>query len=375
MYLLMYGNKPILSFFKDEQKGVFLDKNNLPFAIRNEKNAYEAITTFCSTRILMMNREYCKEILTSCGIEDQSPINICIIGRGLSFRDNYWIKKEDSDETWNKVNLYENPFSKEIAYTALTGESTSIMIGDNLYTGELTNKGTRTKCLFRESGNIFLAKAETEKEISAEVLSGQLNKILGIRAATYIKTDIYGKHCSVCRIATSLHREMIPCRDILQYHNCIMNIDSAYYEFFMLTDPVNFIKMQIFDYLTLNTDRNRDNFALEKIDGRVTGLYPLYDHDSCFKGISEKAVYFVTGLSFENSLFQIRKKYTSQYNKTVELLTPGFKKMETDGRFLFDSVGLSSFFDGFMARIEKCRSSASLAAGSDKEKDTYKDDY
>ena len=132
---------------------------------------------------------------------------------------------------------------------------------------------------------------------------------------------------------------------------------SPYYNLFMAKDPINFVKMQIFDYLTLNTDRNRDNFALEKMDGLVTGLYPLYDHDSCFKGLSEKAVYFVTGLPFDESMTRLRLQYKRQYDEAMEQLMPGLKRMEKEGSYLFDDIGLKNSFDGFMERVEKCLSS------------------
>lgn len=60
--------------------------------------------------------------------------------------------------------------------------------------------------------------------------------------------------------------------------------------------------MQIFDYVTLNTDRNRDNFGVEMCDNSFVGLYPVYDHDSCFKGKSTKGTYFPTGLTFAQTI-------------------------------------------------------------------------
>ncbi len=82
---------------------------------------------------------------------------------------------------------------------------------------------------------------------------------------------------------------------------------------FMDNDPVNFVKMQVFDYITLNTDRNRDNFALLRKNGKIAGLYPVFDHDSCFKGISGKAIYFVTGLSFKESMNYLKIHYEPIY--------------------------------------------------------------
>lgn len=352
-YYIMYKNIPVLEFNTLTKTVKHLNVNLLPFSIRNKLESWDSVRVFCSSRMLMTNREYCKEILTSCCIDDQTDVNICIISKALSFRDNYWIKSKGSCDTWESVNLYNNTFSTDIAYTALTGETSSVRIGDNFYTGELTNKGTRAKCYIRKGKSIYLLKNETKKEIFSEILSYNIAKALGLHSTKYAYLNAYGKDCSVCQIFTSESIEMLPCREVISHYNCDMKMDSEYYREFLRCDSVNFMLMHLFDFLTLNTDRNRDNFALRFVDGEPSGLYPVFDHDSCFKGISIKAHYFVTGLSFDETFKRLYTEYSELYNLVI---LPAAKlllsKMRASGYDYFKTCHLGREFEPFIKRIE-----------------------
>lgn len=109
-YLLMYKSIKVMRFNVETHEIGLLNKDYIPLCIRrqNEDYSFDSVRQFCSLRVLLMNRAYCKELLTSCGVEDQSDINICIISRALSFRDNYWIKSASSEENWNNANLYDS---------------------------------------------------------------------------------------------------------------------------------------------------------------------------------------------------------------------------------------------------------------------------
>ncbi len=114
-YFLKYKDEIVLQFDTKRKTVQVFNCELIPLSIKNRRD-YGMIVSFCSDRMLMTNREYCKEILVSCGIDDQSDINICILSRALSFRDNYWICSKYSEETgkgleWDAQNLavYEAP--------------------------------------------------------------------------------------------------------------------------------------------------------------------------------------------------------------------------------------------------------------------------
>ena len=306
--------------------------------------SYDMIKRFCSDRILMLNREYCKEILTSCGIDDQSAISLCLVSKGLSFRDNYWIDAVDSKNTWLNVNLYQNKFSNKIAKVGITGVSNYVNIGDKIFTGELTNKGTRAKCYYRYNNDLFLFKHETDREIAMELISHSIADAIGIPSSTYFVSELFGKKCSVCQILTNELYELIPYRDFIEAYdnNAINEICRIDYR--------NFLLMVIFDYVTLNTDRNRDNFGILRYNGKLVSLYPLYDHDSCFKGKSTNAIYFPLGMTFSKSLEWI--KSSPIYNNLgVQIIKSNLKSNDLKNILLSYLTNIE--YENMLNRINK----------------------
>lgn len=340
-YCLKYKNTVVFTFHINNKSIDMVHQELLPISMQNKQQMeFDLIRQFCSERMLVAGRKHCKELLAACGIDDSNDVIIGILSHALSFRDNYWISSMDSGETWEDINLYQNEFSVNIAKVALTGELNSHTmedtLGDDIYTGELTGKGTKAKCFCRSSQGVLLLKNETMEEIASEIVVYFIARFLKISCNEYVYRKIYDRDCSVCRIHTSETNEMIPCRDILSYYNSHnMTYESDYYKFFMNLDPINFIKMQLLDYITLNTDRNRDNFAILSVNRHMKSLYPLFDHDSCFKGKSVNGLYFPTGLTFCKSVEMLKNVYGMFYQRVVNdlrnlehsLSTENFKKV------------------------------------------------
>ena len=310
-YSLMWKNEEVLRFNPNKHQAKIINNEKLGYNTHNFNNHYEIILSFCADRVLMMNREHCKEILTSCNIDDQSALGICLISRALSFRDNFWFKKCRDNITWESINLYTNKFSEQITKVAITGETEVVNIDDGLFTGELTSKGTRAKSYIRNNGKVFLYKVENADEINSEIVSFYIAKALNLPSAMYFSDKLYGKHCSVCQILTNEDVELILYRELLS------NYGGQAYSMIMNLDPANFIKMQVFDYITLNTDRNRDNYGVVRYKGKFYSLYPIYDHDSCFKGKGTNATYFPTGMTFAKTLEFLKtfEQYAMYINK------------------------------------------------------------
>ncbi len=356
-YCLKYKDETVFKFNIKNKSLTMINENLLPLSLLNKPRDYSLVQKFVADRILMLNREYCKELLIACGIEDQNDTNICIMCKGLSFRDNYWISRSKSKETWANVNLYQNEFSLNISKVALTGsmkDSTiNDMLGDKIFTGELTNKGTRAKCYYRMNNKLFLFKHETREEIMSEMVTSFIADALNVPCSTYRNFNLFDKECSVCEIFTSEERELIPCRDVLSHFNTsAMNHTGQCYQAFMTIDPKNFVKMQLLDYVTLNTDRNRDNFGLLSYNRSIIGLYPLFDHDSCFKGVSTKGVYFPTGITFAKSLQLLKTTYGHQYQMVASDIAK-FKNIVSTEEFkeLFLKYKSSIDYYGMLGRV------------------------
>ena len=356
-YCLKYKDDIVFKFNIKNKSLTMVNEKLLPLSLHNKKQDYSLVQKFIADRILMLNREFCKEILTASGIEDQNDMNICIVCKGLSFRDNYWISRTNSKEKWADVNLYQNEFSVNISKVALTGNMKDATIdgtlGDKIFTGELTNKGTRAKCYFRHNNKLYLFKHETKEEIMSEMVTSFIADALNVTCSTYKNVNLYDKECSACEIFTSEDRELIPCRDVLSHYNTItMNYQGPCYQAFMAIDGPNFIKMQILDYVTLNIDRNRDNFGLLSCNGSLVSLYPLFDHDSCFKGVSTNGVYFPTGVTFAKTLELLKTTYGDSYKKLSKDIVR-FKNIVTSEEFkeLFLKYKSSIVYYGMIGRV------------------------
>lgn len=339
-YYLKYKSHIVLKFNIETEKVILYNNDLLPVSIQNRDINFEAMNKFCSDRMMMTSRQHCKEILVSCGIDDRSAVNVCILSRALTFRDNYWICAVNSNEIWEKMNLYKNELYIGISKVALTGDMDDIqeatVLNDHIYTGELTSKGTKAKCYLRLKGQLFLLKNETIKEIASEVVTYYIAQLLKLPCTQYRYTKQYGKDCSLCVIETSEMIELIPGRDIMScFGEYTIGFHSKTYAQFMKADPINFTKMQILDYVTLNTDRNRDNFGLISMNRRIMGLYPLFDHDGCFKGKSANGIYFPSNVTFHKTIETLKEEYSMIYrriypdiqNMVANMKSEAFKKL------------------------------------------------
>ena len=315
-YYLKYKDENVLVFNTKSENVHIIKHELLPPSIINKEPLYGMIKSFCAGRVMSRNRKNYSWILKICGLAGNSEVNICIKSEAASLRDNYWICGTDSDEKWENVSLYRNMTSTHIGKVALTGIAEGSSIVSRLSAGELMNKGTKAKCFIRYDEKIFMCKAETEAEINSEIISHYIAKALSLPSVCYKKTKYMGIDCSICKIMTSEENEMVPCRDILEYYNeTSINIDSMTYKHFMQIDPLNFIRMQLFDYVTLNTDRNRDNYGLLMRNRKMTALFPIFDHDSCFKGKSANGIYFPSGITFHKTVCAIRERYKNEYEQ------------------------------------------------------------
>ncbi len=355
VYYLMHKNTPVIEFSPYNETARFLNRNLAPFSIRRMPDRFEVIRLFCASRVLQESRKHRDTIIISCNIINATPVSLCLTCYGLSLRDCYWFKEVKGLETWKEVNLYSNPLSQELAEAALTGEETSIPpFGDKVYqlSAELTARGTMAKCYFKKDRQIFLAKALDPDAITAEQLSHAIASALHVPSAQYRKETVFDTPCSVCQIRTNENVELITAGDVLMNYACTMNFESDFYKLFMKVDPLNFVRMQLFDLITLNINRNKDNFALYTENDKLQGMYDLFDHDACFKGLSENAVYFVTGTRFTKSYLMLRENYREVLDHVKPDLQNLHRFLTEEGLLLFQRCDKMKWYNGVLRRTE-----------------------
>ena len=81
--------------------------------------------------------------------------------------DNYWVKLEGDNVTWEEVNVRRNSLSRTVAQVALHG--TSLTLEGLVSTPELTTHGAYAKCWKRLDGELYLFKAGNERGLEPKL--------------------------------------------------------------------------------------------------------------------------------------------------------------------------------------------------------------
>ena len=235
------------------------------------------------SRTIPSNRAYVQNFLAKLGLNEKDTIGIIDICKGLSLNDCFWIVEDSFVGTFDKVNLYDNHFSRTLSYIAFTGYGSSIKSSFRS-SPEFTTNGMLAKCWKRVSGKIMLYKSGTEgfansgNEPYAEYYAHQIAKVMGIDSISYNISKYNGRLCSTCELFTSKDVSFVPVsrvitsggiKAVLEYYK---NLGDKYYE--------KLIDMFVFDAIVCNTDRHFGNFGflVDNYTNQIIDAAPVFDN-------------------------------------------------------------------------------------------------
>jgi len=243
----------------------------------------ESLMKWIKARTIPSNRAYVENFLAKLGLNEKDTKGIIDICKGLSLNDSYWIVDEDFAGTFKKFNLYENPFSNMIAWTAFTGYG-SLNRTTFRSSPEFTTNGMLAKCWRRVDGKIMLFKSGTEgfansgKEPYSEFYAYQVAEVMGLNAVQYNLSKWKGKLCSTCELFTDIETSYISIgrlvneggvKAVLKYYK---ELGEEYYQ--------NTVDMFVFDALICNTDRHFGNFGvlIDNKTNKIISTAPIFDN-------------------------------------------------------------------------------------------------
>ena len=298
MYL-MAKDIPVLKI--DKGRCRVLEKELLPFSLRKDRVALEDFYgMWISNRAMELSRTNGKMILNSLRVSQTNDFRICMACHGLSLSDMYWLREEEEELTWDEVNLFQNDISKGMASTALVGDV--LHEHGKIHTPELTTQGQAAKAWVRRDGNLYLYKIGKKElnllhkkvgfvfqdadsqiiaaNVRAEISFGPMN--LGLKRSEVILD--WDERVVKCRLIASQEYSMVNFEDFQMY--CQYEGKNVYEEVLRL-DRRHYLEMQTADYILNNIDRHGANwgFFMDNATGRLTGLYPLLDHDQAFSDV------------------------------------------------------------------------------------------
>lgn len=288
-YTLMHFDTPLIVFSAEKQAETNIriievhEENKELFPLDLAEISERGIESWIKHRSIPKNRAYVDTLLSSLGLSINRPLDLISVSKGLSLNDCYWLKQEDSSDSFDGVNLYDNRFSRVLGQIAFTGYGSSNVSGLTS-SPEFTTNGMLPKCWRRIDGKILLYKggtmgaSNTGNEPYSEFYAYQIGKILGINVIPYNLSKWKDILCSTCELFTSKDLSFVPVGRIVRSGG--MQAVKEYYKELGPEFEKALNDMLIFDALIFNTDRHYGNFGF-LIDSHTNSIIapaPLFDH-------------------------------------------------------------------------------------------------
>ena len=208
---------------------------------------------------------------------------------GLSLSDQYWIKPDGSDLTWEDVYFFDNSFSDDIGDVLFGAPKKDNALNfsspDNTSDGFLKKRWKiidGKRCLIKGGSNPF------RQQPFNEVIATKIMERLDIPHVPY--TLVWNKEApySVCEDFVDENTELIPAWRVMMTQK--KNNSTSVYQHFVnccgalgVADVVPFLdRMITLDYIIANEDRHFNNFGLIRNAETLEwiGMAPIYDSGS-----------------------------------------------------------------------------------------------
>lgn len=374
MYIMLEDN-PVIYFNFDEMIVEVINGNLVPWIMRdkiqpipNSKPAemarvmasnVEEIKDWMSNRVLSLSRDNAKQIFNMFNIsqsnDKRTRINICLMCRGVSVTDSYWIKLDNDDRNWNQVNVRKNHF-KEIVDIALNGENPSITT--NPICPELTTKGLFKKAWIRdpETKELYLLKSDKHSEnvnTRCEVLASHIldcfTNVPHVQYSGRVRTTRKGKmYVDKCKNFVDEHYSFVEAREVMEY--CRVH-NVSFEEWALRTFGSAFANIAIVDYIIMNTDRHDNNygFMMDNKTGQLVDIAPLFDYNLAL--IAD--VYGTNASDTLSQMFNNKETIIGLANRMMPFANVNidFERLRYIRRYFKD---YPQIYNNVMCRIENC---------------------
>jgi len=294
-YTLMHKRVTVAEVELDEVSG-FIQRigevyapEHLPVGVRHMQGIPDraALNEWWTERSIPASRSGIREALETLDISNTKMLLVRCFG--LSLSDQYWIKPEGADMTWDQINYFDNAFSDDIGDVLFgankKANALDLSSPDNTSDGNLKKRWriiNEKRCLVKGGSNPF------RQQPFNEVIATGVMKRLGIKHIPYMLEWNKGAPYSICEDFVTRDTELVPAWRIIQTQKKPNSI-SVYQHFVNccealgIPDAVPFLdRMIVLDYIIANEDRHLNNFgALRNAETlEWLGMAPIYDSGS-----------------------------------------------------------------------------------------------
>lgn len=261
-YTLMYAGKEVLMFNKNLDMITVVDKEYLPFGLRNGCSTID-LYRWLVRRAAPLTRDNVEFLYMMCGVArtELGQIETVMNYGATSINDSFWIRKPGMDATWEEVIESKGRENKDLGLLMLTGIK-KYAVKPHEFSPEVTLHGNWSKCLVKREDYWVLLKEDDrtdEQEVAA------FAKMLGIPVVKYWHEEYEGVQCSACKVMSTKEEQWISAREF--------GVEKAKKMF-----NAQYNEMKTFDFIVGNVDRHSLNWSVV-VDSKLNpmGLAPLYD--------------------------------------------------------------------------------------------------
>ena len=262
---------------------------HLPVGVADPKGnlSRAALNQWWTDRAIPASRSGLRDALDILGIVDSKQLLMRCYG--LSLSDQYWIKPDGSDLSWEKINFFDNSFSEDIGDILFETKPKNSILDFN--SPDSTSDGNLKKRWKIINGKRYLIKGGSDpffQQPFNEVIASEIMDRLRIAHIPYTVTSIDGKPYSLCEDFITSKTELIPAWRIIQTKK--KRNETSTWQHFVdccaelgISGTVEFLdRMIVLDYLIANEDRHYNNFgALRNAETlEWLGMAPIYDSGS-----------------------------------------------------------------------------------------------
>lgn len=290
IYYLKHKNLNVLEMEIDEETSTIvkvlnvIEAEHIPLGVRFEHQIVDrkALNHWFKGRSIPASRENIDRVLEAVG--ELNTGGLALKCYGLSLSDCYWICPKGSDLDFDKINFFENDFSKDMG-EILFGkqlDSFSLVSPDNTSDGWLKKKWiilNEDRYLLKGASGVFRQEPFNEK------IAGMVMEKLRLLHVEYEVIFEDGMPYSLCKNFLSKDTELVSAWSVYSHFKKPNHL-SAYehliesYEKIGITNAVeNIEKLMVTDFLIANTDRHMNNFGIVRNSNtlEVLGAAPIFD--------------------------------------------------------------------------------------------------
>ena len=265
-----------------------------------QENRDQVLTALMTRRALSPLRKDKDDVLAAFGAK--SPIDLALMGHGLSLADQFWYRAPGSAERWKDVNFFDNGWDLDFGAAVLSGDYARLA-ACSPDAPEVTMPGHAVKAWERNDEGIYLVKA-AEYPDGVELVGAKLGFDLCsllFGEGCCVSLDVverYGRPCSIsplmldgdedladgirlCAMADMWESSSLG-RGGITAEACDALVD-VYAAIGVEDASAHVARRACFSCLTLLLDFNPSNFgAIRKTDSDVWRAAPIFDYDGAF---------------------------------------------------------------------------------------------